>query len=221
MQKCVHLSKVLPEFPSDEDDGKPVTFRQILLNSCQEELEGVDNMLAEIRQLTNPEQEVERFEKEKLVKLRTLGNIRLIGELFKQKMIPEKTVHHCIQMLLGSDSKSPPGEENMEALCQLLATVGKQLEESTKSTRAIEPYFSQLKENSASPGLLPRIRFLIRDTIDLRANKWVPRREEVKAKTLNEIHAEAEQTLGLRPGITGLRMAGMPQVSWVCQALGI
>lgn len=83
------------------------------------------------------------------------------------------------QMLLGSDPKTPPAEENIEALCQLLATVGKQLEESNKSTKVLEVYFSQLKECSTSSRLPSRMRFLILNTIDLRANKWVPRREEV------------------------------------------
>jgi translation initiation factor 4G len=36
--------------------------------------------------------------------------------------------------------------------------------------------------------------------IDLRSNNWVPRREEIKAKTISEIHSEAEKNLGLRPG---------------------
>lgn len=216
---CVHLSKALPEFPSDEGDGKPVTFRRILLNSCQEAFEGADSMQDEIRQLTKPEQEVERLEKEKLVKLRTLGNIRFIGELFKQKMIPEKIVHHCIQMLLGFDPKTPPAEENMEALCQLLATVGKQLEESNKFPKVLDLYFSQLKDYSTSSCLPSRIKFMILNSIDLRANKWVPRREEVKAKTLHEIHAEAEKTLGLRPGVMSMRngwggpgVMGMPGI---------
>lgn len=216
---CVHLSKALPEFTSDEDDGKPVTFRRVLLNSCQEEFEGADKLQAEIRQMTKPEQELERREKEKLVKLRTLGNIRLIGELFKQKMIPEKIVHYCIQNLLGSDPKNAPAEENVEALCQLLPTVGKQLDESTRSKNAADSYFSILKEFRFNERLPPRIRFMVRDTVELRVNKWVPRREEVKAKTINEIHAEAEQTLGLRPGMTGLRngravpgVMGMPGI---------
>ncbi|CAK9172066.1 unnamed protein product [Ilex paraguariensis] len=43
---------------------------------------------------------------------------------------------------------------------------------------------------------------MVRDVLDRRANNWVPRQEEVKAKTINEIHSEAEKNLGLRPGVT-------------------
>ena len=83
------------------------------------------------------------------------------------------------QMLLGLHPKNPPAEENIEALCQLLTTVGKQLEESTKSANTIELYFSQLETYSRSPLFAPRIKFLIQGIIDLRANKWIPRREVV------------------------------------------
>jgi translation initiation factor 4G len=57
------------------------------------------------------------------VKLATLGNIRLIGELFKEKMIMERILHACITDLMGKDNKKDvPPEENLEALCNLLMT---------------------------------------------------------------------------------------------------
>ena len=46
-------------------------------------------------------------------KMRTLGNIRLIAELFKKSVVPEKIVHMCIQDLTG-DAKHEPSENNVE-----------------------------------------------------------------------------------------------------------
>lgn len=84
------------------------------------------------------------------------------------------------QELLGaSDSKSIPEEENVEAVCQFFNTIGKQLDESPKSRRINDMYFSRLKDLASNPQLVPRVRFMLRDVLDLRSNNWVPRREEV------------------------------------------
>ena len=41
------------------------------------------------------------------LKLRLLGNIRLVAELFKQKALGEKIIHACLASLIGDPKGTP------------------------------------------------------------------------------------------------------------------
>lgn len=84
-----------------------------------------------------------------------------------------------MQDLLGDDSKACPADGDVEALCQFFITIGKQLDENQRSRGINDMYFLRLKGLAMHPQLDLRLRFMVQNVIDLRANKWVPRREEV------------------------------------------
>jgi len=193
---CLRLSKELPEFPSAEPGGKPTTFKRVLLNTCQEEFEGAGKAREELANIADA---AERNAATKRVKVRTMGNIKLIGELYKKHMIAEKIMNACVADLLGPPSQTPP-EENVEALCNLLVAAGKELEASPKLPKQMmDMYFARLKALSESEAMDSRVRFLCRDVIELRKADWVPRVKKLEAMTLNEIHAEAAAALGIAP----------------------
>ncbi|XP_024939403.1 eukaryotic translation initiation factor 4 gamma 1 isoform X9 [Cephus cinctus] len=174
-------------------------FRKLIITRCQMEFEknSADESarvqkLKEIEECTDPDKKKELQatfeEEERRIRVKSVGNIRFIGELFKQSMLTSKIMHTCIQHLL-----SQPDEESLECLCKLLTTVGKGLE--SKGPSYLSPYFEQMRKiaNQKGPGKVSsRVRFMLQDVIDLRANKWVPRRDDSNPKTIDQIQKEAE-----------------------------
>lgn len=65
--------------------------------------------------------------------------------------------------------------EDLECLSQILRTCGRILD-TVKGQLLMDQYFERMTVLANSPELPPRIRFMLRDVIELRLNKWEPRK---------------------------------------------
>jgi len=146
------LEMEVPRLSANPADEK-VKFRKLLLEKCE----------AEFKKDNDGDRK------------QSLGNIRFIGELFKLQIIPIHIVKYCISQLLTQSEN----EESLERLCTLMTTVGEELERSSVSIGPngnINSYFSSMETIVRNDKLSHRARFMIQDVIDLRQNKWKPRR---------------------------------------------
>ncbi|CAL9134042.1 unnamed protein product [Musa acuminata var. zebrina] len=160
---CRHLADVLPWF------SEGITFKRLLLNKCQEEFERREREEAEGHKVEMQQSEAEKEERRLLARMRRLGNVRLLGELYKQRMLTERIMHECIKKLLGQHRD--PDEEDAEALCVLMSTIGETIDH-PKAKEHMDAYFDTMTALSTNQKLSSRVRFKLRDAIDLRKNKW-------------------------------------------------
>ena len=212
------ISKIFLSHRECEKSGnKENSFKGILLNKCEDEFvkqnrydtwkeekkvfdeEKRQGTLTE-RELLEKEEDLE-FRRMK-IKKQVLGNIRFIGELFKKEMLKPKIMRFCIQAILRIDESDDGNliyknedmdEEDHEALCKLFHTIGNTVDQG-KTRPYIDIYFKKIEElSSDKKNLSSRSRFMYKDLIDLRRNRWVARREEETAKTLDEIKRDFER----------------------------
>ncbi|KAF5472373.1 hypothetical protein F2P56_009095 [Juglans regia] len=188
---CSHLAVELPDF---NEDNEKITFKRVLLNKCQEEFERGEREQEEANK-ADEEGEIkqsaeEREEKRVKARRRMLGNIRLIGELYKKKMLTERIMHACIQKLLGQSQT--PDEEDVEALCKLMSTIGEMIDH-PRAKQQMDAYFDRMKRLSTNLNLSSRVRFMLKDAMDLRKNKWQQRRKVEGPKKIDEVHRDAAQ----------------------------
>ncbi|GAA0146046.1 translation initiation factor [Lithospermum erythrorhizon] len=188
---CYHLAGELPDFI--ENDQK-ITFKRLLLNKCQEEFERGEREQAEADRDEGEDDvkqsDEEREEKRICARRRMLGNIRLIGELYKKKMLTERIMHECIQKLLRQYQN--PEEEDIESLCKLMSTIGEMIDH-PKATEYMDAYFEMMTNMSNNMKLSSRLRFMLKDAIDLRENKWQQRRKVEGPQKIEELHRDAAQ----------------------------
>ncbi|XP_050429511.1 eukaryotic translation initiation factor 4 gamma 3-like isoform X2 [Adelges cooleyi] len=178
-------------------DGKTTSFKKLIISKCQSlfELDKAQEMdsakkLAEINSCKDPDKkkelQTEFEENERRLRKRSVGNCRFIGELFKQKILTPNIMLYCIVNLVTKHDEEP-----LECLCNLLKTVGKELEQTYNLNETFDK-LRGLTSKEMKSKIPSRIRFMIQDVIDLRKDKWIPRRLDNKPKLINEIENDAK-----------------------------
>ncbi|XP_017780283.1 PREDICTED: eukaryotic translation initiation factor 4 gamma 2 [Nicrophorus vespilloides] len=171
-QLCKRLSEEAPNF---EPPNGPCTFRLLLLNKCKVEFEQRSEIL---EQYGHKDQTIEDEERRHLAKRKMLGNIKFIGELGKLEILSETILHRCIQELLCAKRRGDDPSEDLECLCQIMRTCGRILD-SDKGKKLMDQYFERMSVLADNQELQPRIRFMLKDVIDLRSDGWAPRKVAV------------------------------------------
>lgn len=214
---CQKLSKPFEDKKAIDDksskDSTQAVFKKELLNKCQTEFDNhvanensIRSKLLPIQTELNETNDMNRKmelnaqleEEERKLRRRSVGTVRFIGELYRQNMLLTSIMEWCIVALLNIRT-----EEKLECLCKLLTTVGQKMEDKTgdseydkKYYRDLTPHFQtmhQIASDKKSAKISSRVRFMLMDVIELRKNKWVPRRVDANPKKMGQIQKEAEQ----------------------------
>jgi len=198
------LKQRMPEFPS-ENGGKPVTFKTVLLNQCQNEFEALPAIL----KMTAEElegldlQEID-FQKKKR-KERVLSNMKFIGHLFLRQLLSAKIIGSVIQDLTSCDQADVLPEEPMiECICELLSNIGYTLEATPVGKAAVAAVCGRLldlkqRQTEFGRGVYSkRIQFGIQDILDMRCAGWTKKTFKASAKTKDEIRRAQETEMALQ-----------------------
>jgi len=173
-QLCKRFSEHAPNFESP--DTKITTFKRLLLNKCRDEFENRAAVSATYEKragsLSGDEEEA-RF----IAKRKMLGNIKFIGELGKLEILHDSILHRCCEQLLVGRKRQPITEqgEDLECLAYLFKTCGRILD-SPKAKLLVDQYFERIRGIIANADTPTRIKFLLKDVIEMRENKWMPRK---------------------------------------------
>ncbi|MCL7039656.1 hypothetical protein MKW94_008416 [Papaver nudicaule] len=194
-----------PSFHSDEHGGIEMTFKRALLIKCQEAFERENVMVVLVEQIRQQIM-IGSTSNQVLGWRRNLGFIKFMCELSKQENVSLKITHFIVLQLVEENDV----ERNVEAVCLLLNTIGKKLDElRTKVSLKMkdfpkessneyhgwpETYFGWLRGIlTTHPQLETRLKFMIHDLLVLRANNWVdPRHVKVEDKTIPELIRASE-----------------------------
>eukprot|EP00933_Yihiella_yeosuensis_P038218 TRINITY_DN32166_c0_g1_i2.p1 TRINITY_DN32166_c0_g1~~TRINITY_DN32166_c0_g1_i2.p1 ORF type:complete len:733 (-),score=186.03 TRINITY_DN32166_c0_g1_i2:226-2424(-) len=166
---CVRLESDPRISNAFKDDERRSSFKRLLLNQCQEAFEEILEKQEEQPQGLDPEEAEER---RMLRKKKSLGNVKLVGELLNRGMLRSDLLMCCCRDLIEQWKEC---EEALESLTTLL-TVAAPVFDKKKNwahQHELERIFTEIAELSAPKGPLPaRLRFLAQDLLSLRKAGW-------------------------------------------------
>lgn len=213
---CSELLNIKVTEKNAEDENVEVDFRVLLLNKCQETFhtrlyqdnENIPELESKIQECDDP---VKRKELEEMLddekrssRKRSVGNIKLIAELYKLRLLSSAIMATCFEYLLANFFNQQH-EEYIECLCALITNIGDtftknlqrrpEAEKTKELKKTFEKVFAKLKEIHSEDcpiKVSSRTRFMILDLIDLKKNNWVPRRKAEGPKLLAQVHEDME-----------------------------
>ena len=196
----VNFCRCVKERMESVEKGLGEKFLTCLLTRCKGDFEADrEAAFTEVDELDIPEDE--REEKRLILKLRYVGLMRFIGELYQYDMVKAKVMHGCIEDLLNSTE-----EEKLVCVCKLLQVIGHKLEEyytMKKKPATFQNFIATMRDKSDDTGAYSsRLRFMFKDVIELQENKWISRNEPEKAM---KIKSSSSGDMGAGSGI---RMGG-------------
>eukprot|EP00913_Durusdinium_trenchii_P035933 g33621.t1 len=140
------LKSVFPDFP-DAEGGKPVTFRSLVLNICQNEFEELLAASDTWRPGTPGEEHHAKRRKDRMC-----ANMKFVGHLYLRQLLSTKVVGSIICEL---EDEVSPEEHALECACELLLTAGYTMDTTPAGQTALEMACTKLKEQRCHEVLPP------------------------------------------------------------------
>lgn len=197
---------------AEKDAYRVNSFSRRLVKFCQDEYDHAVNntgsyslkeVVERITDTTTDDEktmmELEYEDNKMQLKKKKLNTIRFIGELFKNGMLKNRRLIECIIDLIGRKDQNGqfidylelPDESHLELLCQMLTTVGQEIEIKASENQKNQ-LFDYLLQYSKEKRINSRVRMAIEEVISLRERKWKSRREQEGPLTITEINKKIE-----------------------------
>ncbi|KAK0409968.1 hypothetical protein QR680_004869 [Steinernema hermaphroditum] len=189
----------LCKLQADEESKKDRTqsFRNGIITKAQKTFEMCDgNVMASLEKELEDEQDATKKKalEQKIVELKSKEKRRIHGNI--------GFIDWCLIHLLRAD-EDEVDEPSIECAVKMMtsqqnkksATLAERTAAGTKEQDAeFDKYIVHLHNKAKEGRYCPRIRFSISDLMDLKNNKWVPRKSaQTGPKTVKEIHEEVKR----------------------------